>query len=139
MAGGEAIRYITTFVSCYLALSLPPFLVLNRELSAEVVDLALAAAVGTVGLFLLAGLFVISDGVGKYTRFLGTVTDGVSVAVDLSFVLAAISWWLVPEIALAVRPGAELGVVLAVVLTCQVPMLLFLSLMTVLGQAQKPK
>jgi len=137
MVGGQAIRDVTTFVSAYLVLSLPPFLVLNRELSAEVVDLALLATVGTVALFLLAVLFVISDGVGKYTRFLGTVTDGFSVVVDLSFVLAAVSWWLVPETALAVRPGVELGVVLAAIITCQVPMLFFLSMMTVLGHAQK--
>ena len=57
--GGQPVRDITTFVSLSLVLSLPPFLLLYRELSAEVVNFAVVAALGTV-------LFFVSDGVGKY-------------------------------------------------------------------------
>lgn len=136
MAGTQPVRDITTFVSLYLVLSLPPFLYLNRNLSAEVASIALLAAVGTVALVLVTGLFFISEGVERYTDFFFSITDLSSVIVDLSFVLAAVSWWLVPEVAVRLSPTVELGVVLAAVVTCQVPMVLFLSLLTLLGQAQ---
>ena len=89
-------------------------------------------------LVLTTGLFFVSEGVGRYTDFFFAVTDVYSVVVDLSFVLAAISWWLVPEVAVSLVAGLELRVVLAAIIICQVPMVLFLSLMTVIGQARAP-
>ncbi|MDS0281757.1 hypothetical protein [Haloarcula onubensis] len=136
MVGKQPVRDITTFVSLYLLLSLPPFLYLNRDLSAEVATIALVAVVGTVALVLVTGLFFVSDGVERYTDFFFAVTDVYSVVVDLSFVLAAVSWWLVPELALATLPDPELRVVLAAIVICQVPMVLFLSLMTLIGRVQ---
>ena len=138
MVGTNRVRDITTFVSLYLILSLPPFLYLNRDLSAGVTNIALVAAVGTLGLVLTTGLFFVSEGVGRYTDFFFAVTDVYSVLVDLSFVLAAVSWWLVPELAGSLMEEPELRVVLAAVITCQVPMVLFLSLMTIIGQARTP-
>jgi len=138
MVGEHPVRDITTFVSLYLLLSLPPFLYLNRDLSAGVTNIALVAAIGTLVLVLTTGLFFVSDGVGRYTDFFFAVTDVYSVVVDLSFVLAAISWWLVPEVAVSLVAGLELRVVLAAIIICQVPMVLFLSLMTVIGQARTP-
>lgn len=137
MADGRAVRDITVFVSLYLLLSLPPFLYLNRDLSVLVSDIAVLAAVGTTALVVVTGLFVASDGVERYTQFLFAVTDVYSVVVDLSFVVAAVSWWAVPELAAEVRPNPQLRYVLIAVIVCHVPMILFLSLMTVIGRARR--
>ncbi|WP_277541122.1 hypothetical protein [Haloarcula laminariae] len=135
MVGTNPVRDTTTFVSLYLLLSLPPFLYLNRGLSAVVTNLALVATAGTVALVLTAGLFFLSDGVGRYTEFFFAVTDVYSVVVDLAFVLAAVSWWVVPELATRFQ-WAELRYVLTAVIVCHVPMVLFLSLLTVMGRAR---
>jgi len=136
MLGGKPVRDVTVFVSLYLVLSLPPFLLFNRDLSAEVVNLATLAAVGTAGLAVVAVLFLASEGVDRYVRFLSVPTDPLSVVVDAAFVLAAVSWWLVPELAFYVDAGPELGVLLGVILICHIPLVLFLSLMTVVGKAK---
>ena len=138
MVGENPIRDVTVFVSLYLVLSLPPFLSLNRNLSSVVTDIALLAAVGTLALVLVTVLFFVSEGVERYTNFFFAVTDVYSIVVDLSFVLAATSWWLVPEVAVSTGLTTELRVVLVAIIVCQVPMVLFLSLMTVIGQAQEP-
>ncbi|PSP61888.1 hypothetical protein BRC76_05380 [Halobacteriales archaeon QH_8_67_36] len=138
MVGENPIRDVTVFVSLYLVLSLPPFLSLNRNLSSVVTDIALLAAVGTLALVLITVLFFVSEGVERYTNFFFAVTDIYSIVVDLSFVLAATSWWLVPEVAVSTGLTTELRVVLVAIIVCQVPMVLFLSLMTVIGQAQEP-
>ena len=138
MVGENPIRDVTVFVSLYLVLSLPPFLSLNRNLSSVVTDIALLAAVGTLALVLITVLFFVSEGVERYTNFFFAVTDVYSIVVDLSFVLAATSWWLVPEVAVSTGLTTELRVVLVAIIVCQVPMVLFLSLMTVIGQAQEP-
>ena len=123
-------------MSLYLLLSLPPFLYLNRGLSALVANIALLAVVGTVLLVLTTALFFVSDGVERYTDFFVSVTDLYSVVVDLAFVLAATSWWAVPEAVRYFQVGAELRVVLAAIIICHVPMVLFLSLLTIMGRAQ---
>ena len=138
MVGESPLRDVTTFVSLYLVLSLPPFLLLNRDLSAGVINIALVAVVGTTALVLLAGLFVVSEGVKRYTGFLFGITDIYSVVVDIAFVVAAVSWWLVPELAVRYLSAPELRVVLAAIVVCQVPMVLFLSAMTVVGRATTP-
>jgi len=125
-----------TFVSLYLLLSLPPFLYLNRGLSTLVTNIALLATVGTVGLVVVTSLFFVSDGVERYTDFFFAVTDVYSVVVDLSFVLGATSWWLVPELATRFEVGAQLRYVLAAIIICHVPMVLFLSLLTIMGRAR---
>jgi len=136
MVGANPVRDITTFVSLYLLLSLPPFLYLNQGLSTAVTNLALVATAGTVLLVLTASLFFISDGVERYTDFFFAVTDVYSVVVDLSFVLGAVSWWLVPELATRFAWGTQLRYVLTAIIVCHVPMVLFLSLLTVMGRAQ---
>jgi hypothetical protein len=138
MDSGSPVRDVATFVSLYLVLSLPPFLLLNRDLSAGVVNIALAATVGATALVVVTGLVVLSEGVERYTGFLFGVTDLYSVVVDLAFLLAAVSWWLVPELAVRLLSAPELRFVLAAVIVCQVPMVLFLSAMTVVGRAQSP-
>ena len=138
MVGENPIRDVTVFVSLYLVLSLPPFLSLNRDLSSVVTDIALLAAVGTLALVLVTALFFVSEGVERYTNFFFAVTDVYSIVIDLSFVLAATSWWLVPEVAVSAGLTTELRVVLVAIIVCQIPMVLFLSLMTVIGQAQEP-
>lgn len=138
MVGGRAVRDITTFVSLYLVLSLPPFLYLNQNLSGLVTNIALLAVVGTVGLVIVTSLFFVSDGVERYTDFFFSVTDVYSVVVDLSFVLAAVSWWAVPELAVSLTQRPELRLVLTAIIICQVPMVLFLSLMTIMGRAVRP-
>jgi len=137
MASGRAVRDITVFVSLYLLLSLPPFLYLNRDLSALVSDIALLAAVGTTALVVVTGLFVASDGVERYTQFFFAVTDVYSVVVDLSFVLAAVSWWAVPELAAEMSRDPPFRYLLIAIIVCQVPMILFLSLLTVIGRARR--
>ena len=138
MVGENPIRDVTVFVSLYLVLSLPPFLSLNRNLSSVVTDIALLAAVGTLALVLVTVLFFVSEGVERYTNFFFAVTDVYSIVIDLSFVLAATSWWLVPEVAVSTGLTTELRVILVAIIVCQIPMVLFLSLMTVIGQAQEP-
>jgi len=137
MVGGNAVRDVTVFVSLYLILSLPPFLALNRDLSTSVVSIALVASLGTVGLALVAGLFLASEGVDRYTDFLFSVSDLFSVVVDPSFVLAAVSWWAVPEVAMRYELGLGLGPVIAAIIVCHIPMVLLLSLMTIVGEVQK--
>jgi len=138
MVGENPIRDVTVFVSLYLVLSLPPFLSLNRDLSSVVTDIALLAAVGTLALVLVTVLFFVSEGVERYTNFFFAVTDVYSIVIDLSFVLAATSWWLVPEVAVSTGLTTELRVILVAIIVCQIPMVLFLSLMTVIGQVQEP-
>lgn len=136
MVGAHPVRDITTFVSLYLLLSLPPFLYLNRDLSTEVTTVAMLAAAGTAVLVVTTVLFFVSDGVGRYTDFFFAVTDVYSVVVDLAFVLAAVSWWAVPQLAVSLGWGVELRFVLTAIIVCHVPMILFLSLLTIMGRAQ---
>jgi len=136
MVGEKPVRDVTTFVSLYLVLSLPPFLYLNRGLSTLVTNIALVAAVGTVALVIVTSLFLISDGVERYTNFFVAVTDVYSAVVDLAFVVAAVSWWAVPELVTRYEWGGELRYVITAIILCHVPMVLFLSLLTIMGRAQ---
>jgi hypothetical protein len=140
MTGDDRVRDIVTFVSLYLLLSLPPFLLLNRNVLGAVrdrvaLDIVTIAVVGT-GLFVVfAGLLLSREGVDRYTQFLFAPTDLLSILVELAFVLAAVSWWLVLELRFYFELGWGLDLLMAVILAMQLPMILFLSLMTAIGRA----
>jgi len=137
MARGNAVRDVTVFVSLYLVLSLPPFLYLNQGLSSLVNNVALVASLGTAGLAIVAGLVLANEGVTRYTQFLFSISDAFSALVDLSFVLAAVSWWAVPEAVMRLALGLGLAQVITAIIICHVPMVLLLSLMTIVGEVQK--
>ena len=137
MVGENPIRDVTIFVSAYLVLSLPPFLLLNRDLSSEVLSFAVLAGGGTLLLVVTTTLLLASDGVGRYTEFFFAPTDIYSVLVDLAFILAAASWWLIPEVAVKVRPGVELPVVITAIIVSHLPMVLLLSMMTIIADAKQ--
>ncbi|MFW5974070.1 MAG: hypothetical protein ACOCPZ_01655 [Natrialbaceae archaeon] len=132
---------IVVFVTLYLLLSLPPFLFLNQAALDVVrsriapVDVVTVAVAGT-GLFVvLSGLFLADVGVDRYNQFLFAPTDLLSVLVALSFVLAAVAWWLVPELAFEYTSNPSFDLLVFGVIVCQLPMVLFLSLLTVVGKA----
>jgi hypothetical protein len=134
--GSKPVRAVTVFVSLYLLLSLPPFLALNPDLSAVVADIATVAILGTALIAVVATLFLAEEGVDRFTQFLLGPTDFPTVFVDGMFVLAAVSWWLVPEIAFYLGRGLELRILLVAVLVCHLPMVLILSLMTAIGKSK---
>ena len=74
------------------------------------------------------------EGIDRYNGFLFAPTDGLSVLVGLSFLVAAASWWLVPELSFRLEWGLPLDLLLVVVLSCQTPMIVFLSLLTAIGR-----
>lgn len=134
-------RDIVVFTTLYLLLSLVPFLALNQTVISAVrdrlgsVDVVAVAVVGTAGLVVLTALVVASEGVSRYNQFLAAPTDLLSVLVALSFLLAASAWWLVPELLFRYGPDLSFDVLVVVPLLCQLPMILFLSLLTALGKA----
>lgn len=140
MLGGQHVRDVTLFVTLYLVLSLLPFVALNREVLADISDSVLANPVtiavgGTLLFIIISGLFLASEGVDRYNQFLFAPTDALSVLVELSFVLAAISWWLIPELSFRLEWGLEFDMLLVAIIAFQLPMVLFLSLMTAVGKA----
>ncbi len=143
MAGTEQYRTVLGFLFLYLILSWPPFLYLNRDVLDEVGNalsvtdpLTVVWVVGAV--LVLAGLFRAREGIERYNRFLSAPKNAVSVLVALSFVVAAVSWWAVPEAVFYFELDVTLNEALVLILVCQAPMLVFLSLMTVLGKAMSP-
>lgn len=133
-------RDVVLFATLYILLSLPPFLLLNQEIIEAIrervaLDVVTVAVAGT-GLFvLISALFLADEGVDRYNQFLFAPTDLLSVLVGLSFAFAAVSWWLVPELVFRFEYELTLDLLLVVVLFCQLPMLLFLSLLTAIGKA----
>lgn len=140
MAGDEAFRDVVIFGTVYLLLSLVPFLLLNREVLDEVrdrlatLDVVLLGVFGTVALVVVSALVLFREGIDRYNQFLFAPTDFLSVLVELAFLLAAVSWWAVPELLFRTNWELSLDIVLLAVLLCQLPMVLFLSLMTVAGK-----
>ncbi|WP_436902722.1 hypothetical protein [Halovenus halobia] len=134
-------RDIVVFTTLYLFLSLVPFLVLNQSVLSAVrdrlgtVDVVLVAVVGTAGLVVLTALVLASEGVSRYNKFLVAPTDLLSVLVALSFLFASTAWWLVPELLFRFSPDLSFDILLIVLLFCQLPMILFLSLLTAIGKA----
>ena len=136
-------KRILLFVSAYLLLALVPYLALNWDVVVEVLDrsfppspVAVTLVAGGAGV-ILAALVRASDGVDRYAQFLVAPTDWLSILVGLSFILAGSSWWAVPEIVLEWFGRIDLNVLYFLVFMAHVPMLLFLSLMTALGFAQR--
>lgn len=140
MAGDEAFRDVVIFGTAYLLLSLVPFLLLNREVLDEVrdrlagLDVVLLGVIGTAALVVVSALVLFREGIDRYNQFLFAPTDFLSVLVELAFLLAAVSWWTVPELLFRTNWELSLDIVLLAVLLCQLPMVLFLSLMTVAGK-----
>lgn len=134
--GRGPIRDVLVFVTLYLLLSLPPFLALNPDLSSGVLRTATVAVFGTVLLAVIAGLFLAKEGVDRFVQFLLAPTDLLSIVVALAFVVAAISWWAVLEVAIFYELDPSLDMVLGAIIICHIPMVLFLSLMTAIGKTQ---
>lgn len=128
------------FLTLYLLLSLIPFLAINREHLGDMRvwvarDVVTVAIIGVTVLLVLTALWLADEGVDRYTYFLFTPTDVLSVIIELAFVVAAISWWVVPELVTRYDWGLTVGEILVVIIVCHVPMVIFLSLMTALGKA----
>lgn len=134
-------RDVILFVTLYILLSLPAFLYFNRDIVDEVreriapLDVVTMAVVGTAVFVLISALLLANEGVDRYNQFLFAPTDVLSVLIELSFVLAAVSWWIVPELAERFDWGPGFDVMLLLILVSQLPMVLFLSLMTAVGKA----
>ena len=136
------LKQLVLFVGLYLLLSLPPYAALNPDVVVGVVSrslppgpLVVALLVGAAAV-VGAGLVRGSAGVERYVRFLLSPTDWLSVLVALSFVLAAVSWWAVPELVFHYVGRVDLGVLYFLVFLAHSPMLLFLSLLTAAGFTQ---
>jgi hypothetical protein len=136
-------RRILLFVSSYLLLAVVPYLALNWAIVVEVLDrsfppspVAIAVVAGGA-LVLLATLVRASEGVDRYAQFLIAPTDWLSILVGVSFLIAGASWWAVPELALSWFGRINLNILYFLVFIAHTPMLLFLSLMTVLGLTQQ--
>jgi hypothetical protein len=69
-------------------------------------------------------------GVTRYVEFLQSPTDLVSVLVELAFLAATTSWWVVPVVDGVAEPGLSTRALLAVIVALHVPLVLFLSLLT---------
>ncbi|MFC7132937.1 MULTISPECIES: hypothetical protein [Salinibaculum] len=136
------LKQLVLFVGLYLLLSLPPYAALNPDVVTGVVRRSLppgpfvAALLVGAAAVVGAGLVRGSAGVERYVRFLLSPTDWLSVLVALSFVLAAVSWWAVPELVLRYVGRVDLGVLYFLVFLAHSPMLLFLSLLTAAGFTQ---
>lgn len=144
MADTGQYRTVLGFLVGYLVLAWPPFLYLNREVLDEVTSqlstvdpLMVVWIVG--GLAVVVGLARAREGVERYNQFLRAPSNAVAFLVALSFLVAAVSWWALPEVVFALELGLTLNQVLVLILVCQAPMLVFLSLMTVLGKAMSPQ
>ncbi|MFC7072473.1 hypothetical protein ACFQJ7_14440 [Halovenus rubra] len=137
-------RTVLGFLLGYLLLSWPPFLYLNREVLPEVVEQLTVVdplvAVWVLGaVFVLLGLVRVREGVERYNQFLAAPSNLVAILVVLSFLVAAVSWWALPEIVFYFELGLTLNQVLVLIFVCQAPMLILLSLMAALGKAVSPE
>ncbi|MEF8786014.1 MAG: hypothetical protein V5A45_08785 [Haloarculaceae archaeon] len=134
---------IVVFVSCYLLLSVPPYLALNWGVVVDVLSRSFPPSPLAIGLIAVTALVILatlvraSEGVDRYAQFLLAPTDWLSILIGLAFILAGASWWAVPEIILEWFGRIDLNVLYFLVFLAHVPMLLFLSLMTAIGFAQQ--
>ena len=138
MADSQGVRDVTIFVTMFLVLSLIPFAILNREVLGDVQlfvaqDVVMVALGGVLVFVAISGLFLARQGVDRYNQFLLAPTDALSVLMGVFFVLGAFSWWLVPGVAFYYELGFGLAELLALIIACQLPMVMFLSLMTAIG------
>jgi hypothetical protein len=136
-------RTVLGFLLGYLLLAWPPFLYLNQEVLGEVTA-QLSTIDPLTGVWIVGGLVVVlglaraREGVQRYNQFLAAPSNAVAFFVALSFLVAAVSWWALPELVFTLDLGLSLNQVLLLILACQAPMIVFLSLMTVLGKAMSP-
>ena len=143
MFGRSIYRAYLTFVGLYLLLSLPPFLALNFEFVQQVYtrvvvpDLTVAVGLVLLTFLIMYMLTLADDGVDRYVEFLRAPTDVLSILIILSFLWAAMSWWAVPELVFFYDFDLTLTELLLPILVSQIPMLLFLSLLTAIGKAGK--
>lgn len=140
MTDSQGVHDIVVFVTVYLVLSLVPFVILNHSVLGDVQvfvaqDIVTVAIVGVVLFVGLSGLFLAREGVDRYNQFLFAPTDALSILMVLFFLLGAFSWWLVPELTFYYDLGFGLAELLALIIACQLPMVMFLSLMTAIGNA----
>lgn len=131
------VRRIVLVVGVYLLVSFPPYLYFNWDAVADR-SLVLAVAIGGTGLVLVvAGAVLARDGLARYAGLLLGRTDGLTVVAKATFVLAAASWWLVPEFVFAFDLGIGLPVVLTAIALAHAPVAIFLSLSTIVGESKR--
>lgn len=135
MAG--PVRRIVVVVGAYLLVSFPPYLYLNWDAVADRSFVLLLAAAGTGLVVLLAGLFLLSDGLTRYGALLVGRTDPLTFVVKATFLLAAASWWLVPEVVFVLDVPVGLPMVFTAIAIAHLPVMLFLSLTTIIGESQR--
>lgn len=134
---------ILTFFALYLLIAGLPYLYLNWEAVETVVSAYYPPdPVGLVlwvlgALVLFIGLVLADPGVERYVEFLFWPTDVVSALVDATYVWAAMSWWVIPELARVsdLTPSWELY--LGGVFLSHLPPVLFLTLLTTAGFAKR--
>ncbi|MFB6311876.1 MAG: hypothetical protein ABEH64_11935 [Salinirussus sp.] len=132
----RAVWDLVVLVTTYLLFSLVPFVLLSphrvsgfRSWIAQ--NVIYVAFLGTFMLTILSLLVVAWTGVERYVDILRTPTDPLSIVVGATFLMAAVSWWLLPAINQAFAFGLSTeGVILAVVVA-HIPVVLFMSLLTV--------
>jgi|GEM_PF-1358108 len=135
---------VVGFLVLYLTLSVVPYAALHWDVVRAVFEAYYPPSplllggwlVGTV--LLVAGLFVANQGVERYVRFLFWPTDPLSALVDAAYVWAAVSWWALPAVAEALDASPSLLRYLVGVVASHVPAVLFLSLLTAVGEAHRP-
>jgi len=141
VSGAPQSRQLGLFVVVYLLLAVPPFFIVDeaalemyRELFLHITPLV-GIALGATVVAVLAGLALAREGIDRYAQFLFAPTDLLSVLVELSFALGAVAWWAVPALAVRTEQSLAANLLFVTVLLVQLPMVLFLSLMTVVGKA----
>lgn len=143
MFGKQEYRRLVLFVTLYVLFSLPPFLLLNWQIVMDIYERIAPLGVVAIG-GLVAGvgalLYVVTladEGVERYVQFVVDPSDLSSVLVAWTFLWAAISWWAIPELLFQLDVDPTLNMLLVGILASQIPMVMFLSLLTAAGKAKK--
>jgi hypothetical protein len=143
MGQGNQWKRPILLVGLYLGIAVPPYAALNWIVVGRVLERLSpptpleALGVLAVAVSLFGALVWAADGVDRFVQFLVAPTDSLSIFVGVSLLLAAASWWAVPEIVLAVAGRVNPAVLYGAVFASHVPLLLFLSLLTVVGIAHR--
>ena len=143
MARERTWRRPILLVGLYLVVAVPPYAALNWDIVTRVLARSFPPSplqllgVLVVAAVLLGALGWASAGVDRFVQFLVAPTDTLSILVGVSFLFAAASWWAVPAVVLALAGRVPPPVLYVVVFASHVPLLLFLSLLTVAGLAHR--
>jgi len=135
-------RNVVVFVGLYLLVSMGPYAVLNPELVATVLesyyppDLLGVVVFGLAVVGLLASVVLTERGIERYVQFLFWPSDALSVLLNLAYTWAAVSWWVLPELIAYVGLDVGFGTLLGLSVASQLPAVLFLALLTILGEAK---